>query len=86
VPNHLARFAHTHSRWTDRAATNEDLLVALADKVWKGKREQGLEQLVVGRLAAATGEEPWSIFMRLDEVLSRIAAQAEERLAFQRAY
>ncbi len=39
-------------------ATDGDLLVALADKVWKRKREEDLEQRLVARIAAATGEEP----------------------------
>jgi hypothetical protein len=86
VPDRLARFARTHARWADEAATNEDLLVSLADKVWKGKREDSLEQLVVGRIAAATGKETWSIFMQLDDVLCQITAQADERLAFQGSF
>lgn len=86
VPDRLARFARTHARWADEGVTNEDLMVSLADKIWKGKREEGLEQRVVGRIAAATGREPWSIFMQLDDLLCRIAARADERLAFQGSF
>lgn len=35
-----ARFARTHGKWEEGAL--EDLLVALADKVWKGKRDETL--------------------------------------------
>ena len=40
----LARFAETHGDW--REGTIEDLLVALADKVWKGKRIAELEERI----------------------------------------
>lgn len=86
VPDRFARFARTHARWEDANATNEDLLVALADKVWKGKREERLEQFLVQRMAVATSEEPWSLFMWLDDLLGRVAAQADERLEFQGAF
>ena len=81
VPEHLARFARTHAKWHN--ATIEDQLVSLADKVWKGRRQDDLEQLIVARIAAASGEKPWDVFMKLDDVLSRIAAGADERLEFQ---
>lgn len=61
----------------------DDLLVSLADKVWKGKRVAELEQLVVNRLARATGTEAWQAFMDLDDILTRLAADADRRLAFQ---
>ena len=33
----LARFCVTHARWESDGIGLEDLLVALADKLWKGK-------------------------------------------------
>lgn len=83
VPERRARFARTHARWDDEDATSEDQLVALADKIWKGRREEGLERLLVQRIVAATGDEPWHVFMRLDDMLKGIAAQADGRLSFQ---
>ncbi len=85
VPEHLARFARTHASWS-AAATFEELLVSLADKAWKAKRVEDLEQLVTTRLAAASGREPWDVFLALDDELDRIAAGADERLAFQASY
>jgi hypothetical protein len=81
----LARFAANHGSW-GTASSLEDLLVSLADKVWKGKRVTDLEQLVTDRLAGASGQEPWQVFMSLDDELSRIAAEADRRLAFQASY
>ncbi|KPI33070.1 metal-dependent phosphohydrolase HD sub domain-containing protein [Actinobacteria bacterium OV450] len=82
----LARFAATHASWADPGVGLEDLLVSLADKVWKNKRVPGLEDLVVARLAEATGRAAWEEFLALDEVLSDIGAGADERLAFQAAF
>lgn len=84
VEERLARFARDHGSWD--GASFEGLLVSLADKVWKGKRVQDLEQLVTDRLAAASGQEPWEAYMALDDELGRIAADADRRLAFQASY
>jgi hypothetical protein len=79
----LARFARNHASWTRPEVTVEDLLVSLADKIWKAKRVPDLEDLVVGQLAAADGAETWQAFMSLDDILERLAAGADQRLAFQ---
>jgi hypothetical protein len=78
----LARFAASHASWTEPGVTAEELVVSLADKIWKAKRVPDLEQRVVARLDG----EPWQAFMALDDELDRIAATADERLAFQSAY
>jgi hypothetical protein len=77
-----ARFARTHGSWDAADVTLEDLLVSLADKVWKGKRVPELEQRVATRL----GGPAWETFLALDDELERIAAGADARLAFQAAY
>ncbi|WP_034518050.1 HD domain-containing protein [Actinomadura rifamycini] len=82
----LARFAATHASWTDPGVTLEDLLVSVADKVWKGKRVPELEDLLVGRLARAAGREPWEEFAALDDFLTAVADAADERLAYQNAH
>ncbi|GAA1866367.1 HD domain-containing protein [Asanoa iriomotensis] len=79
----LARFARTHASWTLPDITIEDLLVSVADKIWKGKRVVDLEQKVVDHLVRATDQEPWQAFLTLDDVLSGLAANADDRLAFQ---
>ncbi len=82
----LARFAGTHSSWGTPGVGIEDLLVSLADKIWKNKRVSGLEDLVVAELAHASGRAAWEEFMNLDEILTRIGDGAEERLAYQMSY
>lgn len=86
VSPELARFAATHASWTRPDVGLEDLLVSLADKIWKNKRVPDLEDLVVARLAEVTGRAAWEEFMALDEVLSRIGDEADERLAFQASF
>ncbi|GAA2087221.1 HD domain-containing protein [Actinomadura alba] len=83
VEEHLARFARTHATWTAPDVTVEDLLVSLADKIWKGKRVTELEQLVIGHLTSVSGQQPWEAFLTLDDILGHLAADADARLAFQ---
>ncbi|MFI1393494.1 HD domain-containing protein [Streptomyces sp. NPDC020681] len=90
VSAQLARFAATHASWSvldpDDPAAIEDLLVSVADKVWKNKRVPELEDLLVARLAAVSGREVWEEFLALDEVLARIGEDADARLDFQAAH
>lgn len=86
VPAALARFARFHANWTRPETTAEDLLVSLADKVWKARRVTDLEHRLLDRLTAASGEEPWQAFLTLDDELTRIAAGADRRLAYQASY
>ncbi|MEU5879038.1 hypothetical protein [Spirillospora sp. NPDC047279] len=69
----LARFARTHAAWDEHDGL-DDLLVTLADKVWKGRRVEALERKVVDRLAAVAAEPVWETFMKADDLLERIAA------------
>ncbi|WP_416969014.1 HD domain-containing protein [Streptomyces sp. 4F14] len=86
VPAGLARFAGTHAAWQSPEAGPEDLLVSLADKIWKNKRVTDLEDLVVAELSRACGRPVWEVFLRLDETLTRIGEAADSRLAWQAAH
>lgn len=82
----LARFAGTHAAWTGPDIGIEDLLVSVADKIWKNKRVQELEDLVVARLAEASGRTRWEEFLAFDDVLAALGDGADQRLAFQASY
>lgn len=82
VPAHLARFAGSHAFWDSPAAGLDDLLVSLADQVWKAARVPDLEDRVGRHLGGA----PWEAFLVLDDLLQEVAAGAGERLAFQGSY
>jgi hypothetical protein len=51
--------------------------------VWKGNRVTGLEQRVLEHVVAQTGWEEWDAFLRLDNILAGLAADADRLLAFQ---
>lgn len=82
----FARSAATHAAWMGPDIEIEDLLVSLADKIWKNKRVPDLEDLVVRRLAEATGRIPWEEFLAFDDLLTFIGNDASQRLAFQASY
>jgi hypothetical protein len=86
VPAGLARFAGNHARWGGQDAGFEDLLVSLADKIWKNKRVPELEDLVVAELARCSGRDRWEEFLHLDEALTRIGDGADGRLDYQARY
>ena len=79
----LARFAHNHGTWTGPDISIEDLLVSVADKIWKAKRVPDLEDRLVRRVCDTTGAQRWQVFMDLDDILDAIAHGADARLAFQ---
>lgn len=83
IAGHLTRFARTHGQWKEQKTSLEDLLVALADKIWKGKRDDALEQTVADLIAARSGEEVWKVWLQMDDILSDIAASADDRLSWQ---
>ena len=85
VAPELAKYAAKHSMLS-AGSTLDELLVSLADTVWKGKRRTELEDLVVARLAEASGREVWDEFLELDTVLTAIGDGADERLAYQMGF
>ena len=86
VSPELARFAATHAAWTGPDIEIEDLLVSVADKIWKNKRVPDLEDLVVKRLAAASGRTAWEEFLAFDDLLASIGEDASQRLVFQASF
>ena len=82
VGREKARFALTHSTWTEKNSL-EELLVSLADKAWKGSRVTELEDLLTAKIALATGGEPWEVYGRLDAVIHSVAESADRRLEWQ---
>lgn len=86
VQPELARFCVTHAQWNLPAVSLEEQVVALADKLWKGKREPDLELTVIDEVAARLGRSRWDVFEALDNTFENIAASGAERLELSRAY
>lgn len=80
----LARVARTHAQWaSDGPVGMEDLMVALADKLWRGKRDSTLEATLCAHIATQIGQEHWQVFMALDDCATALSAAANERLSWQ---
>src|ERR1035438_7171932 len=71
IPDSLARFPRTHGSWKSTDATLEDLLVSLADKIWKGKRQDDLELILVSRISRLLSRPAWEVFVSLDTILDQ---------------
>lgn len=80
VEPELTRFCATHSDWRQSGLTIEELFVALADTLWKGKRIHELEELAIRRLAELAGIGVWDIFVELDTLFQAVAEKADGRL------
>jgi len=76
----LARVCMSHARWEQMECSFEELLIALSDKLWKGKRVESLELKVVDFAAQHLGKDRWDLFPELDYKFEEIASGGHERL------
>ncbi|MCO7225954.1 HD domain-containing protein [Pleionea sp. CnH1-48] len=76
-----ARCCLSHARYQEMFVSLEELLIALADKLWKGKRVEELELRVIDKIAKTLDKTRWDIFEQLDNCFESIAADGLERLA-----
>ncbi|MCQ3929716.1 MAG: phosphohydrolase [Chloroflexi bacterium] len=77
----IADFCISHEHWQTDSPSLETLMVALADKLWKGKRHPQLEEFIIKQISATTEQDFWTLFVKLDEVFEAIAESAPQRLA-----
>ena len=76
VPPQYCRFARTHGSWDHEIVELEDLLVALADHAWRTSKDEVLEGIVSALIAQMLAIPQWEAWMRLDEVLTKVAPTA----------
>ena len=81
VQDHIARCCLSHAQYDTLDASFEELLVALSDKLWKGKREQDLELRVIDGAASLLNKDRWDVFSELDGCFESIAANGDIRLS-----
>lgn len=87
VPHAVARIARTHGQWRGEVSPFlEDLLVALADKVWRGARDEQLETLIVNNLSTVTAVQAWEAYSALDRIVRSIAVNADTRIHIARTF
>lgn len=77
----IAQCCISHAAWQQSNVTFEERTIAIADKLWKGKRESGLEMLVVDEAARKIGKDRWDLFIPLDSLFEDIASKGVRRLA-----
>lgn len=77
----IARCCVTHTTWTGEKRSLEERTVAFPDKLRKGRRESGLELLVIDDVAQRLGVARWGVFEVLDSTFEDIASGASDRLA-----
>ncbi len=80
VESSLARCCRSHSQWREMECSLEELCVALADTLWKGKRIAALEEAVIQRLAVEANKDYWDVFIDWDSCFERIASSGDVRL------
>jgi len=81
IDKKISLIARDHSNWNTNTQI-ETLLVSVADKIWKGKRVPELEELLLKKILTDDGEDHWTVFIALDEILEQLASHAEGRLAY----
>ncbi|MEO1482065.1 MAG: hypothetical protein AAFU77_08150 [Myxococcota bacterium] len=83
VEDRIARMGRTHGDILSHTPEVEELLVVLADKPWKSKRDQALEQAFVSLLATRSETDEWEVFDWLDQLATSIGEAADSRFAWQ---
>jgi hypothetical protein len=81
VDPRLARCCRSHARWQEMTVSLEEILIALADTLWKGKRNDQLENMVIDQIAKQLSKDRWDLFIELDSCFEMIASAGEDRLA-----
>lgn len=79
----VARFARTHGAPDGlHALAVEDLLVVLADTVWKGARWPDLDDALAAALAAQLDVDRWIAYAALDDAIAEASLDAADLLAW----
>jgi hypothetical protein len=76
----IARICWTHAQWADTSCSLEELLVALADKLWKGVRVSALEERVIDAIASRLRKDRWDVYTEFANVFDEVAAAGPGRL------
>lgn len=79
IPEQIAEICVTHAGW-QLAKSTEALVVALADKLWKGSRVPDLEDRIIRQLAEIKQQEFWSLYLTVEPCFDQIAEDAPTRL------
>ncbi len=81
LPADVCAICESHADWQPLSRSLEELLVTLADKLWKGKRIAQLEERVIKIVAEQAGMDLWAVYPSLDEAFEAIAGAGDNRLS-----
>jgi len=76
----IARCCVSHAAWQKMECSLEEILVALADGLWKGVRRPVLEGRVIVEIAERSERDRWAAFVELDTCFEEIADDGPGRL------
>jgi hypothetical protein len=77
----IARCCRSHGQWQKKECDFEELVVALADNLWKGKRNTELENRVITKVASLIHKDFWDLFVIIDSGFEEIARKGDLRLS-----
>lgn len=77
----VARCCLAHAQWRKMDCSLEELTVALADNLWKGKRVPDLDAEAIAQVAQRLNRDRWDLEPDLEALFTAIANQGDERLA-----
>jgi hypothetical protein len=80
VQPEVARCCSSHNAWIADGISLEERTVALADKLWKGRRDPELELLIVDEIASKLRVSRWDVFEQLDNCFEEIATGGISRV------
>ena len=80
VDEKLARCCQSHGKWQEMECSFEEYLIALSDKLWKGKRENLLENIIIDKVADLSHQDRWEVFVKMDSCFEKIASDGDKRL------
>jgi hypothetical protein len=86
VDKNLARCCQSHGKWESIDCSFEEYLIALSDKLWKGKRENLLESIVIDKISELLNRDGWEIFVEMDSCFEKIASKGDSRLLRSKNY
>jgi hypothetical protein len=59
--------------------------VAFADHIWKGARNNTLEEEIARQIAQRCNEPFWNVYLQLDDIACELAEDAHEKILWQEA-
>ena len=80
VDPRIAAICAKHTSWEKIDLSLEELIVSLSDNLWKGKRAEKLENMVIDKVAGLLKRDRWDLFIEMDNFFEEIASHGPERL------